>query len=94
MKLIRDRHGRVSLLGKPTATPDPSWLAIQNKPFKTTADFHSSYPLDGGACLVDANDVDVLRDATLDDIIEATTGHGFNPASKTILELWDEVNGR
>lgn len=95
LKLIKDRYNRISILGeKMSCKPDPAWLDMQNIPFKSDAVFHSAYPLDGGACTVDINDVEILRDVELLDIAKSHDGGGmFNPAYEKILELWTESGG-
>jgi hypothetical protein len=89
--LIKDSHNRLSILGKADSeVPDPSWLAIQRKPFAKDAIFHKAYLLSGGAALIDINDIEVIRKVTQKDINSTTTDSGsFNPAAEKILKLWE-----
>jgi hypothetical protein len=86
--LIKDRYNRIDFLGKAELkTPDPSWLAMQKKPFAKDAVFYHAYPITGGACSVDAQDIEILREATQQDIDDMKK-HGFNPAAEKILALF------
>ena len=88
--LIKDNYNRISILGEPKEITDPSWLAMQRKPFAKDAILHSAYPLSGGVALVDINDTEVIRKVTQKDIDSSTTNSGsFNPASGIILKLWE-----
>lgn len=89
--LIKDNYNRISILGKiEEEKPDKSWLAMQNKPFSEDAIFHTAYPLSGGAALVDIKNIEVVREVTMKDIsLSAINPNSFNPASETILKLWN-----
>jgi len=89
MLLIKDRYSRIGILGD-SATITDEWKQNLKVPFKDDAILRTSYPLTGGACVVDQNDVDILCNVTQDYINEAVSGHGFNPAAKTIVNLWEQ----
>ena len=98
MKLIRDRHGRVCVLGEPTSEPEVWWKALQSIPCTDNPNWFSAYPLDGGAVNVQEGTFKVLRDAKQYDItlhFERCMKGGdrpFNPAADTVLRLWNQEN--
>lgn len=95
MKLIRDQHGRLSVLGDRTAEPEQWWKDIQTIPCTDNPDWFSSYPLSGGAVNVQAGTFTILRDVHEGEIDRHFRRHSkggdhpFNPASFTVLRLWD-----
>lgn len=95
MKLIRDRHGRLGILGNRTAEPEQWWKDIQSIPCTSNPNWFSAYPLDGGAVNVQEGTFEVLREATDDEIDhhfrKCIKGGSrlFNPASDTVLCLWE-----
>ena len=84
MKLIKDDYGRISVLGLATGERPHG---IQDKPFKDNPIIHSAYPLDGGAVMVDVNDVDILRDVTQADIDSMND----TLATDRVIELFNRI---
>ena len=90
MKLIRDRHGRLGVLGNRTAEPEQWWKDLQSIPCTDNPNWFSAYPLSGGAVNVQEGTFEVIRDVTDEDIDCNFRNKGnFNPASATVLRLWD-----
>lgn len=95
MKLIRDRHGRLGVLGNRTEEPEQWWKDLQSIPCTDNPNWFSAYPLSGGAVNVQEGTFEVIRDVTDEDIdynfrncLKGGKGN-FNPASATVLRLWD-----
>ena len=87
LKLIKTSKGVLALLTNMEQFPCDGWLAIQRvKPLKN-AKWFRAYPIKGGSMLVQVGRFEVIREATQADIDEACTGHGFNPAANSILQL-------
>lgn len=90
MKLIRDRHGRLGVLGNRTEEPEQWWKDLQSIPCTDNPNWFSAYPLSGGAVNVQEGTFEVIRDVTDEDIDCNFRNKGnFNPASATVLRLWD-----
>ena len=89
--LIKDNYDCLSILGSAIVEdPEPSWLAMQRKPFARNAIFHNAYPLSGGESIIDIKDIKVIREVSQVDIDNcAQNSNSFNPAGKKILKLWE-----
>lgn len=89
--LIKDNKNRLSILGNAIVhAPEPSWLAMQSKPFAGNATFHNAYPLSGGESIIDIKDIKVIREVSQTDIDNcAQNRNSFNPAGEKILKLWE-----
>lgn len=95
MKLIRDRHNRLGVLGERREEPEQWWKDLQTIPCTDNPNWFSAYPLDGGAVNVQEGTFEILREATDEEIdrhfrkcIRGGSGM-FNPASDTVLRLWE-----
>ena len=88
LTLIRDAYGRICWLGKEAEPkPDKSWLKGQTIPFQPNAVFHSAYPLDGGAVIVDKNNVAVIAEFS-------GTAAAWEPRHATLVALWYAMNDK
>jgi len=82
-QVIIDRHNSQCVLGTPTKITS-EWLAMQTIPFKEGAVLHSAYPITGGACVVDINDVQYVDKLTPEEIQKILE---YNPAADMVRSI-------
>lgn len=59
-----DNHGRRSLIIKQVETPSQDWIALQQIKPRTSGRWYCCYPLEGGAVIINTDDMVGVRPAT------------------------------
>ena len=80
------QYNYTGVLGEPTTVTD-GWLSIQSKPYARDAVFYSMYPLEGGACIVDINNIKYLGEPSEKQYEQLKNGELCFSATNTILKL-------
>lgn len=89
LQLIAGPYNTTCILGNRTDSPSRAWRDIQEIPPLTDNDvWYRAFPIRGGTMLVQEGTFKVIRPVIEADITEACCGHGFNPASELIRNLW------
>ena len=86
IRSIADLHGRRSIVVEPTYAPDQAWLDLQAIAPSTDGDWSNCFPLSGGAVVVNENDMEETRPASLREFQQAyKNANGF--AREKLLKL-------
>ena len=96
MKLIKDRHNRLCVLGDRCDEPTTEWKQAQTIQCTDSAVWFSAYPLTGGAVLVQEDTFTILRDVTEYEVEfyfrQCVPGgkRPCNPAAQTVIDMWEQ----
>lgn len=84
--LINTEHGP-AFLGEQTEKPCASWLRAQLVQPDHKAAWFKAYPVIGGAILIQAHRIQVVREATKADLRAAQRQRPYNPAAESVAAL-------